>query len=383
MKLLLTFFCLLSSSIAFGAVDEFVETFDGDGEFKSSGVIVEGFDNPDWELRGEGSFEPSGINLRAIPGIGQEGAISKIFRDVLGSGSFASTIVVHNYEFDHQPMLGSSAFQLVHWLNISDPVSIRLVTAWEDQWRVAIVSPENHHEFHVVQPAGESFELSLAFDIDELTTTYTYDFDLFDNIPAEVVDIVPYTGEISDAQISEAFVSTVWGAATATIDHWSLTNNILEGDFNDDAMLDISDIDLLMTEIQQGTNDTSFDLNRDNAVNNLDLRVWVLDLKNTFYGDSNLDGEFNTSDLVTVFQGGLYEAEEDAGWVTGDWNADGHFNSRDLVFVFQQGGYEEGPRVIAVPEPSCFWILLMVTTLIRRRSPKESDGAHNSKWGRG
>lgn len=62
-----------------------------------------------------------------------------------------------------------------------------------------------------------------------------------------------------------------------------------------------------------------------------------------YAGDSNLDGVFNSTDLVLVFQAGKYETGiQDADWATGDWNEDGYFNSSDLVLAFQEGHYTEG-----------------------------------------
>jgi hypothetical protein len=70
-------------------------------------------------------------------------------------------------------------------------------------------------------------------------------------------------------------------------------------------------------------------------------------------GDSNLDGEFNSSDLVNVFTAGKFETGSPATWSEGDWTGDKVFNSSDFVEAFQGGGYEIGPRgaVAAVPEP--------------------------------
>lgn len=60
-------------------------------------------------------------------------------------------------------------------------------------------------------------------------------------------------------------------------------------------------------------------------------------------GDANLDGIFNSTDLVLVFQAGKYETGiQNADWATGDWNEDGYFNSSDLVLAFQEGCYTEG-----------------------------------------
>ena len=78
----------------------------------------------------------------------------------------------------------------------------------------------------------------------------------------------------------------------------------------------------------------------------------------TWPGDANLDGEFSTSDLTTVFQAGQYEDAivENSGWAAGDWTGDHEFNSSDLIHAFQFGSYEQGPHglttVATVPEPA-------------------------------
>lgn len=59
-------------------------------------------------------------------------------------------------------------------------------------------------------------------------------------------------------------------------------------------------------------------------------------------GDSNLDGKFDSSDLVQVFQRGLYEDDEprNATWEDGDWDGDRDVTTADLVFAFVHGTYE-------------------------------------------
>jgi hypothetical protein len=74
----------------------------------------------------------------------------------------------------------------------------------------------------------------------------------------------------------------------------------------------------------------------------------------TLIGDVNLDNEFNSSDLVRIFQAGEYEdsVPDNSTWIDGDWNGDGDFDSGDLVVAFQTGAYETGPvGAVAVPEP--------------------------------
>ncbi|MFC1758513.1 lamin tail domain-containing protein [Planctomycetota bacterium] len=54
-------------------------------------------------------------------------------------------------------------------------------------------------------------------------------------------------------------------------------------------------------------------------------------------GDANLDGVFDSADLIQIFQLGRYEDDTstDADWASGDWNGDGKFDSTDFVFAFQ------------------------------------------------
>ncbi len=115
------------------------------------------------------------------------------------------------------------------------------------------------------------------------------------------------------------------------------------GDFDNNGMVDAADIDLLNREILGGQ-DPSFDLNQDGAVNDDDRDEMVIGVLGTWYGDSNLDGAFDSSDLVSVFSAGKYETNTEAGWAEGDWDGNLTFDSGDLVKAFSDGGYELGPR---------------------------------------
>ncbi len=133
----------------------------------------------------------------------------------------------------------------------------------------------------------------------------------------------------------------------------------LPGDFNHNGVLDSTDINQLTTESAIGTNDPRYDLNEDQAVDAADVTVWVKNLKKSWMGDANLDGEFNSSDFVQVFTVGKYEQNQATTWTEGDWDANGLFNTGDFVLAFQDGGYEQGARPVnaAVPEPSSWWLL--------------------------
>jgi hypothetical protein len=135
----------------------------------------------------------------------------------------------------------------------------------------------------------------------------------------------------------------------------------LVGDFNASGALDSPDIDDLTGQVASATNPASYDLNDDALVNGADINVWVKDLFNSWIGDANLDGEFNSSDLVGVLASGTYEADVESVWSTGDFDGNDRTNSGDLVAALADGGYEAGPRaaVSAVPEPSSALLCLL------------------------
>ena len=109
-----------------------------------------------------------------------------------------------------------------------------------------------------------------------------------------------------------------------------------------------------------------------------DVRKWIRALKNTWMGDTNIDGEFNSGDLVALFTAGEYEdgIPMNSNWSTGDFDGDGDFGSGDLIAAFADGGFELGPRaaVSAVPEPTSMVILMMGMLSIARCSRR----AHQS-----
>jgi hypothetical protein len=147
---------------------------------------------------------------------------------------------------------------------------------------------------------------------------------------------------------------------------------VTPGDYNHNGTLDAADIDDLTIQTARGTHPASYDLNADALVDAGDIKIWVGDLFHSWIGDANLDGQFNSTDLVSVLAAGTYEVDVDSVWSTGDFNGDGRTNSSDLVAALADGGYEMGPRpaVAAVPEPATPTLLVMaiVVYCARRRS---------------
>jgi hypothetical protein len=122
---------------------------------------------------------------------------------------------------------------------------------------------------------------------------------------------------------------------------------------------------------------THGDLDQDGDIDLDDRTRWVHDVEQTQFGDANLDGVFDSRDLVSVFAAGEYEdaVPMNSTWYTGDWNMDGEFSTQDLVLAFQDGGYAGQATGVAlassaVPEPSSAMLLASALTLrfTRRRN---------------
>ncbi len=124
----------------------------------------------------------------------------------------------------------------------------------------------------------------------------------------------------------------------------------LHGDVNADGSIGIVDIDLLGSQIR--ANDNLADLNGDGQVNGGDMDYLIHEVVGSTYGDANLDGRFDSKDVVQVFASGEYEdgIQGNSGWAEGDWNQDGDFTTADLVTAMQDGGYALGATA-AVSNP--------------------------------
>ncbi len=113
----------------------------------------------------------------------------------------------------------------------------------------------------------------------------------------------------------------------------------INADLDGDGQVTTGDIDFACDAVNQ--NAASMDLNQDGSVDVDDVMFYVQRVLGTSAGDANLDGVFNSADLLFVFQAGAFEngVDGDSHWAEGDWNCDGDFSTGDLLVAFQSGRY--------------------------------------------
>ncbi len=130
-------------------------------------------------------------------------------------------------------------------------------------------------------------------------------------------------------------------------------------DFNDDGLLDCSDLDALISQIATDSNEAAFDLDGDGDVNHADLTVWLADAGELLLGtghaflpgDANLDGVVNAIDFDS-WNANRFTAL--AAWCRGDFNADGFVDVSDFNIWKANDGLSSYPSsdLLAVPEPA-------------------------------
>ena len=182
-----------------------------------------------------------------------------------------------------------------------------------------------------------------------------------DLIPRLWEDVVEYSTDAAWPNVSNNGSSLNRIAATAfgsAPEGWTggertpTSYSSVDADFNNDGIVNVADIDLGCSGIHSGN--LRFDFNGDGIVDESDLNQMVSGIFFTGFGDSNLDGVFNSTDLIVVFQAGEYEDVTlgNSMWSEGDWNCDSEFDSGDLVQAFQAGAYSANATIANQPNPT-------------------------------
>lgn len=368
-RLVLTVFTvLLVMNTSLAQRVEFTEGFNGE------------FEAPDWVASnlGDPVFVDGALQVNKPK---WDHSTTTLGRRIGEGGSFVTSIDFRELDFgmDFDRELGNDGvgIGLRHQFStlglitftLNDP-SFRPPTPGE--WILSILAPNGFRVGEFVPRSTGPVQFRFTFLEDASEFLLTYDSNADDDVEPILFGPYHYEGSIGDIRQYLEFAYFLGGDAgpiTSLLDSFSLHSiEPISGDFDVNGVLDVRDLDLLAMPINAGESRPLFDLDGDGEVSESDRDVWVHDLANTYYGDSNLDGEFNSRDLTLVFQAAEYEDDIDGNstWAEGDWNGDGDFTSRDLVFAFQDDGYEKGPRVTAVPEPRGLLLVGFVTPLLCR-----------------
>lgn len=122
------------------------------------------------------------------------------------------------------------------------------------------------------------------------------------------------------------------------------------GDFDGDDGLTAADLDLLARRwygvaMYGYAFQPMFDVNRDRTLDIADLRFWVEELKQTNFGDANLDGQVAFADFLSLSThfGGT------GGWAQGDFDGDGQVQFQDFLLLSSNF---ENASATTIPEPS-------------------------------
>ena len=148
------------------------------------------------------------------------------------------------------------------------------------------------------------------------------------------------------AQSTGEYLVRIFGAEVNTFGEYLLelqTDDNIVGDFDANGKLTVDDIDFFNLAVRLGIATPEFDLNRDGQVTTEDRDTLIHDLIGTYYGDADLNGTFDTRDLVSIFQIDEYEdgKSQNSTWAEGEWDGDGEFSSRDLVLAFQDDAFND------------------------------------------
>jgi hypothetical protein len=120
--------------------------------------------------------------------------------------------------------------------------------------------------------------------------------------------------------------------------------------------------------------------NNDGNVNGLDRLSWITEVKQITFGDANLDGAFNSADLVQVFKVGEYEdamsgnADRDVDSSVGNAIALAHVNLTHLWFAVAKRSVSWAADVLNCPSSGARPVVLVDDWLCQASGRRARDG---------
>ncbi|TWU25949.1 hypothetical protein [Bythopirellula polymerisocia] len=276
---------------------------------------------------------------------------------------------------------------------------------WDGTDSVSFSPVANPHDFLEVRSSanGSAIATGVAEDVAgyDFTATVTtgfihshliFDFDL-DNSPVTPASTgvflagfefnIDLTGD-SEREIARPHYLALYNGPPGTVKTASMAavNTYLDENFSQlrllgdvspldtdnlpDDKVDAADIDALLAAIATQSSDPLFDLDGNYFVNAHDVDT-LFDLLGTQYGDANLDGNVDGTDL------GIWQANygTSAGWAGGDFDGSVTVDGRDFLLWQRHYGNAAGMLAspLTIPEPTTIVSSLIgVVAITWRRS---------------
>ncbi|MCA9197040.1 MAG: CotH kinase family protein [Planctomycetales bacterium] len=247
-----------------------------------------------------------------------------------------------DFEFPVDAELPAGRTAIILRFNPDDPENSRRLAAFEAQYGLA---DGNYLRF-----GGYGGSLGNSYDLLQLEQSVALDDNNPDLISFLLMDEVLYDdlapwpttadGQGASLQRAQGVGSLAASFTAGTPSPGSIGDAVL-GDFDGSGEVDVLDLNLLLAALRNPQFDPTYDVTQDGQLDSHDRDVMVESIMGIEYGDSNLDGVFDSQDLVLVFQYEEYEdgVSQNSIWQSGDWNGDGDFTSQDFVVAFQRSSY--------------------------------------------
>jgi hypothetical protein len=142
-------------------------------------------------------------------------------------------------------------------------------------------------------------------------------------------------------------VTVDWDDDAAGLDLGNQWSGV-RGDMNNDSVVDATDIDLLHANLGDDLGvHPKFDLDGDGDADRSDVDELIRDVLNTEYGDNNLDGYVDATDLANFKVG--FGSPDPGGWLLGNYNGDGYVDGTDLAILKAYFGFSRPEEPAEAP----------------------------------
>lgn len=221
-------------------------------------------------------------------------------------------------------------------------------------------------------------QMHITLDVNLTTKAVSYSWRGVDRATS-----LPFSGSVNVGTYSPNFVPAqlqIWGRGESNVIPSGYDNILLytpgaPGDFNLDSNFNVADINILCDKLQNGSAYAHlYDLTNDNAVTFADMTYEVETILGTHFGDTDVDGDVDLSDLGNLATN--YGMSSGASWGLGDFDCDGDVDLNDLgtlATYYGQGSAQafadfQALTGVSVPEPAGASVLALgILTAMRRR----------------